>query len=131
MAYLPIQLLYLCQLWNLKKTIIKCQLINVLNLGHLKKFESIMELLATALTFLLIFTMALSFDNQKICKAICSLSKSRNVDLFLDTLVHPIKLSKTLYQECGIKVRFLSNISDVEDFLVLSINQQNNEKETI
>ena len=100
----------------------------MLNLELLKKFESIMELLTTV-TFLLIFTMALSFDNQKICKAICSLSKSRNVDLFLDVLVHPIKLSKTLYQECDIKVRFLSDISDVEDFLVLFINQQTNKKE--
>ena len=90
-----------------------------------------MELLISVFTFLLIFTTALSFDRQKVCKAICSLSKSRSVDLFSDISVHNIKLSKALYQECDIKLRLLSDVSDVEDFLVLFINKQTNMKETI
>ena len=65
-----------------------------------------------------------------ITKIICHFSMFNHAD-FLKGERSMIKISKTLSKECDIKVRFLSDISDVEDFLVLFINQQTNNKETI
>ena len=90
-----------------------------------------MKLITSTFTFLLILPMTLSIDNEKVSKAVCSLSVSKSVDLLIESSVNSIKLSKTLFQDCGIKIRFLSELSGVDDFLISFITPQTNQKEKI
>ena len=57
------------------------------------------------------------------------MNKYRNSDLLTHGLVDAIKLSKSLFQECNISSRVISNVTYVRNNFIAFINAQKSHKE--
>ena len=83
-------------------------------------------------TFLLsIVNCCQSFNEQKISKIVCSLRRSKHVDILKLGPMDSILLIKSLFQECDIKIRIVSEENrNVEstDFISFAYHQSNNKE---
>ena len=85
----------------------------------------------TTFTILLlsVFSISLSFNQKKISKVICSLSRTKTANLLRHSSANSIKLSKSLFQECNIKVKVISNVKDFKNDFISFTNPKKNNKE--
>ena len=64
---------------------------------------------STYLPFLLYLLPTCHLTNvEKYSKVVCSLSRFKEIELLTGTLTSSIKLSKSLFQECNIKLRVVA-----------------------
>ena len=71
-----------------------------------------------------------SYNEQKISKIICSLKRSKHVDILKLVPMDSILLIKRLFEECDIKVKIVSENRNVEtvDFISFAYHQRNNKE---
>ena len=91
---------------------------------------SAMKFATFTFIFFALLSISLSLNQKRISKVICSLSRSKNADLLRHGSVNSIKLSKSLFQECNINFRVISNVKDVKNDFISFTNPQKSHKET-
>ena len=83
-------------------------------------------------TFLLsIVNCCQSFNEQKISKIICCLRRSKHLDILKLGPMDSILLIKSLFQECDIKIRIVSEENrnvETTDFISFAYHQSNNKE---
>ena len=74
-----------------------------------------------------------SYNEQKISKIICSLKRSKHVDILKLVPMDSILLSKSLFQECDIKIRIMTDIRNTEttDLISFAHHQSNNKEKLV
>ena len=89
-----------------------------------------MDLVLLTTLLLLIVNCCQSFNEQKISEIICSLRKSKHVDILKLGPMDSIVLIKSLFQECDIKIRIMSENRKFEtiDFVSFAYHQRNNKE---
>ena len=89
-----------------------------------------MDLVLLTILLLSIANCCQSFNEQKISRIICSLRRSKHVDILKLGPMDSIVLIKSLFQECDIKIRIVSDIRNTEttDFISFAYHQSNNKE---
>ena len=89
-----------------------------------------MDLVLLTTLLLSIVNCCQSFNEQKISKIICSLRRSKHIDILKLGPMDSILLIKSLFQECDIHIRIVSENRNVEttDFISFAYHQSNNKE---
>ena len=89
-----------------------------------------MDLVLLTTLLLSIVNCCQSFNEQRISKIVCSLRRSKHVDILKLGPMDSILLIKSLFQECDIKIRIVSENRNVEttDFISFAYHQSNNKE---
>ena len=72
--------------------------------------------------------ISLSLHHERISKVICSLSIYKNIDILTHDSFDPIKLSKSLVQECDIRFRVIPIVSDISKNFIAFTDSQKSHK---
>ena len=62
-----------------------------------------------SISFLFLLPIIHSVDEKNISKVICSLNRSKEVDILKGMFGNSLKLSKSLQKECNMKLRFVTS----------------------
>ena len=81
-------------------------------------------------TFVSVLSISQSLKHERISEIICLLSRSKNADLLNAASTNSNKLIKSLFQQCNIKVRVMSDVEDVKNDIISFTNPQKKNKET-
>ena len=80
--------------------------------------------------FISFFGICGSINEEEVSKVTCALSRLNYADIVKKMPIHPIKLSKTLFKECCIKVRIVSNVRDIgkNQFILFASHERDNQE---
>ena len=90
-----------------------------------------MDLVLLTTLLLSIVNCCQSFNEQRISKIVCSLRRSKHVDILKLGPMDSILLIKSLFQECDIKIRIVSEENrnvETTDFISFAYHQSNNKE---
>ena len=88
-------------------------------------------MLAHALVLTICFNVCFSDSEENISEVICSISRFKYANIFVGRLSKPVKLSKKLQKECGIKLKIVEDQDKFDDIDIISFAENNEENKEI